>query len=157
MISPFKGEHSFLSNFYPVRIEHEYFIYPTVEHAYVASKTNDIKFKRRISILPADKAGKAKRMGSKDGMKKFGCFLKPDWHYIKESIMFDLLRLKFKHSDLAQMLINTGDEYLQEGNYWHDNFWGVCKCNDCRENTVGLNILGNLLIKVRKELKYGRD
>jgi len=38
MIDSFKGDFRFLSNFYPVNVDYEGIMYPTVEHAYVAAK-----------------------------------------------------------------------------------------------------------------------
>ena len=38
MINSFSGRWVFLSNFYPVEIEHQGIKYPTVEHYYVAMK-----------------------------------------------------------------------------------------------------------------------
>lgn len=39
MIDSFKGEYQFLSNFYQIPILHNDLIFPSVEHAYVASKS----------------------------------------------------------------------------------------------------------------------
>lgn len=156
MIGEFKGKYRFLSNFHPARIEYEHLVYPSVEHAYVAAKTKNMKFKRLITTIPANQAGKAKRMGSVGGMKKFGCNLIKDWDFLKTKIMLDLLRLKFQDVTLSGLLLQTGDEYLQEGNKWHDNYWGACKCEQCLTNTIGFNMLGQLLMNVRKELQDGK-
>ena len=32
-----------------------------------------------------------------------------------------------QHPHLIEMLLQTGDEELVEGNKWGDRFWGVCK------------------------------
>lgn len=44
-------------------------------------------------------------------------------------------------------LLETGDAMLIEGNTWGDTFWGVC-------NGQGLNVLGNLLMEIRQELRF---
>jgi hypothetical protein len=56
--------------------------------------------------------------------------------------------------ELRKKLLATGDATLIEGNYWHDNYWGVCTCENCVSNgIVGRNRLGTLLMKVREEIK----
>ena len=46
----------------------------------------------------------------------------------------------------------TAPAPLLEGNYWHDNYWGDCKCKTC-EKTEGQNKLGRILMIVRKEIR----
>jgi hypothetical protein len=48
------------------------------------------------------------------------------------------------------MLLSTGDMELTESNWWHDNFWGVCTCNKCKD---GENNLGKILMDIRLNLK----
>jgi predicted NAD-dependent protein-ADP-ribosyltransferase YbiA (DUF1768 family) len=61
------------------------------------------------------------------------------------------LRLKFQDPKLRAMLLATGNEELIEGNTWHDNTWGDCSCDACKD-IEGKNMLGKLLMKVRDEL-----
>ena len=49
------------------------------------------------------------------------------------------------------MLLATGGEELIEGNWWHDNFFGVCTCGPC--DGKGKNNLGKILMRVREESK----
>lgn len=72
--------------------------------------------------------------------------LREDWETVKVSIMKDLLKQKFSKSPLRKMLIQTNDSELVNGNTWGDTYWGVT-------NGEGQNILGNLLMEVRSELK----
>jgi len=51
------------------------------------------------------------------------------------------------------MLLATLDAELIEGNAWHDNFWGDCFCEKCRD-IEGLNVLGNILMRIREELQF---
>lgn len=136
IINSFKGQYSFLSNFYPVQVEIEGIVYPSVEHAYVAMKTMDIELRKQISLM--ETAGKVKRMGRTLNIRS-------DWDHIKLPVMFGLLRLKFQKPELKLLLISTGDSHLEEGNWWGDTFWGVCK-------GVGENNLGKLLMQVRQEI-----
>ena len=55
------------------------------------------------------------------------------------------LRYKFSNPDLKEKLLATGNEELVEGNWWGDQYWGIC-------DGIGKNKLGKLLMKVRKEL-----
>nr|DAF30604.1 MAG TPA: NADAR protein [Caudoviricetes sp.] len=136
IMDSFKGQYSFLSNFYPVQVEIEGIVYPSVEHAYVAMKTMDIELRKQISLM--ETAGKVKRMGRTLNIRS-------DWDHIKLPVMFGLLRLKFQKPELKLLLISTGDSHLEEGNWWGDTFWGVCK-------GVGENNLGKLLMRVRQEI-----
>ena len=144
-ISSFKGEYEKFSNFYPVLISYEKRTYPSVEHAFVAAKSLDEMFRKSISELPANQAGKAKRMGR----NRFICTLRKNWDLKRIPIMKDLLLKKFAYSEFKSLLLSTEDALLIEGNYWHDNFWGDCYCKKC-VNIKGLNNLGKLIMAVRK-------
>lgn len=139
-INGFKGEYRFLSNFYPCPIEFEGRMYPTSEHAYQAAKTTEDAFRALIAELST---GAAKRHGRALAMRE-------DWEAVKVPIMLRLLQKKFRDPILKAALLQTGERYLCESNYWHDNFWGNCDCNTCLN--TGQNMLGVLLMQVRKEL-----
>jgi ribA/ribD-fused uncharacterized protein len=138
-IAWFRDEYAFLSNFYSSEIEHEGIVFPTVEHAFQAAKTMDIE-RRKIAATPAP--GSAKRLGRR-------VKLRPDWEQIKVGLMRDLLRNKFSDPDLAARLLATGSAELIEGNNWNDTFWGVCRGR-------GRNMLGQLLMEVREEIRKAR-
>lgn len=78
--------------------------------------------------------------------------IKKDWDNIKDQIMYEIVKAKFSNPFLAKKLINTGDEILCEGNYWHDNYWGACNCPNCKL-LPRKNMLGQILMRVREELK----
>ena len=144
MIVEFDGDYAFLSNFYPSTIYHDGITYPTNEHFFQAMKTLDIS--ERKAIAAAETPGLAKRMGR-------NVKLRPDWEKIKVDVMRLGLILKFTDAELAEKLVATGDEELVEGNWWHDNTWGNCHCTACSRKG-GRNLLGMLLMEVRKELQY---
>jgi len=53
----FSGDYRWLSNFYPVDIEFESEHYPSVEHAYQAAKTLDLKQRKQFqdpTVLAAE-------------------------------------------------------------------------------------------------------
>lgn len=144
MIYSFEGKYAFLSNFdkSPIVDEHG-IVYPTNEHFFQAMKTLNIA--ERAAIAAAPSPGKAKRMGRQVALRS-------DWEAIKNDVMLEGLRKKFADPKLAQKLLNTAEEHLVEGNTWHDNYWGICHCGrpSCG---VGSNMLGNLLMQVRDELR----
>lgn len=143
MIDRFAGNYYFLSNFYPCTIALDNHLYPSAEHAFQASKTNsEIE---RLLIASASSPSIAKEYGR-------NCTLKSDWELQKNIIMLKIERIKFKDTILQRKLLATGEEELQEGNLWHDNYWGNCSCYKCR-NKNGLNILGQILMQVRQEYK----
>ena len=141
MINEFRGKFRFLSNFYPALCNYGGIVYPTVEHAYQAAKTNDLDLKKLIS--QALTAQEAKHMGK-------GVPLREDWEDVKLDIMEQLLRLKFSNREVANLLLLTGKEELVEGNWWGDTYWGVC-------NGAGENWLGKLLMKIREEIKCSQS
>lgn len=145
MIVEFDGQYDFLSNFYHSPFSHEGIVYPTNEHFFQAMKTLDIDTRKAIAAAPTP--GAAKRMGRHVP-------LRPDWEKVKVYYMELGLRLKFANKTLAEKLIATGDEELVEGNWWHDNTWGNCHCPQC-SRIGGRNLLGMLLMELRKELQYG--
>lgn len=79
--------------------------------------------------------------------------LRPDWDDVKDEIMLKLVRMKFTTKHLAVRLIETEDAELIEGNNWHDNYWGSCRCSVCSYRGSGSNKLGEILMVVRKELQ----
>jgi len=153
MINKFEGRYRFLSNFYPVEIEHQGIKYPSVEHFYVAMKVNDQQlingkyytpgdFREMIASIPDP--GKIKRIGR-------SAKLRSDWDQQKLKVMNWGVRQKFKQEPFKEMLLATGDQLLVEGNYWHDNVFGSCNCDKCGDK--GENNLGKILMDVRNELR----
>lgn len=145
-ITSFNMDHSFLSNFPDARIRYMKKDYPTLEHAYQAAKSTDENEREKIRL--AETAGKAKRYGR--AVKA----LRPDWEEVKFKIMKKLLHRKFRIPELRAKLLATGDAYLSEGNWWHDQIWGDCTCSKCKA-IPGRNMLGKLLMEVRSEIRAG--
>ena len=137
MIDNFSSKHHFLSNFYPEDMEYEGETYFSSEHAYQAAKaTNEEdkqKVRRATTAYASKKAGRA-------------ILCRKDWENVKEDVMLEVLRAKFSNLKLKEMLLETGEEELVEGNTWGDTYWGVCKGK-------GKNALGRALMKVREECK----
>ena len=139
----FRGEYSFLSNFYTCKVVVWGIEFTTSEHAFVAAKTLDINLRRKIAQISTP--GQAKRFG-----RTFE--LRSDWEGIRVSMMEDILRHKFEEPTLRARLVQVEGEII-EHNQWHDNFWGVCTCGRCRP---GKNTLGKILMALRDEIELSK-
>ena len=147
----FKDELHFLSNFYPAKIIYRGTSWPTTEHAFQAAKCKDGVEDENIRNAPSPSA--AKRMG-----RRVEC--RHNWEEVKVDIMTEIVLLKFRqHTDLREKLLATVDPdsplyhiELEEGNFWHDNFWGNCYCQKCY-GIEGKNALGIILMEVRELLR----
>lgn len=135
-IKVFDGQYSFLSNFSPSPIFLSGFVWPTVEHYFQAMKTDNLTIQQEIRALATP--GQTKKAGRK-------VVLRPDWDQVRLSVMAVALREKFKHPSLREQLLDTGERHLEEGNWWGDTFWGVCRGK-------GQNNLGKLLMRIREEI-----
>ena len=142
MINKFKGEHKFLSNFYNVNIYINGKYYASVEHVYQAYKATNEENHKLIQMQTSPRM--AKKIGGEIELRN-------DWKDIQYDLMLKLVRKKFENEYLKGKLIETGDEYLEEGNVWHDQLWGNCICEK-HKNTKGKNWLGEILMIVRREL-----
>lgn len=144
-ITAFSGPHRFLSNFYLCQVEYEGLAYPSTENAFQAAKMPDLSLRKQFVAVDS-KAAKA--MG-----RAWKC--RPDWDVVRNGAMLDLLRIKFSSEPLRSRLLATGDTELVEGNWWHDQYWGVCNCGRdgtcAKKGGVGENHLGKLLMQVRDE------
>jgi ribA/ribD-fused uncharacterized protein len=141
-VTSFQGDYRFLSNFWPCSIWWQGVLYPTLEHAYAASKTEDPAIKAMIRCCPTP--GEAKEY-----MGAHGIATDPGWTREKKlDIMHGLLLLKFGGREplLTRALLLTGEAELLEGNDWNDRFWGICA-------GTGENNLGQLLMRVRQQLR----
>ncbi len=142
-IDAFTGAYHALSNFSPALVTLDGVAYPTVEHAYQAAKT--LEPEAREGILAASTPDLARKMGRR-------LTARPDWPEVRVEVMRDLIRQKFANDGPRKVLVTTGDAELVEGNTWHDNFWGQCRCPRCA-GAAGLNWLGRLLMETRERLK----
>ena len=140
MIKEFQREYRWLSNFWLVDIELDGRIYPSVEHAYMSAKC-DAEWWKIVCSQRENTPGTIKR--NSKSIK-----VKDNWKDIKLSIMEDCIRKKFSQEPYRTKLLNTGNEFIQEGNLWYDTFWGV----DLRTNK-GENNLGKIIMRIRSELK----
>ena len=137
-ILEFQDEYRWLSNFAECTIHFNGYKFKSVEHAYQAAKcANAVDIKAFVDIEP----GHAKRLGRKITVRS-------DWEEVKIPIMRELLVQKFFHNyEYGNKLLATHNSHIQEGNRWHDKFWGICLRTDTGENN-----LGKLIMEIRAEL-----
>jgi len=135
MIKGFKQlQYHFLSNMFPCKIVYKGMQFKCSESIYQGIKTDKLEDFKDLDGYSAKK--KAKTLTAR-----------ADWNDIKINVMKLVLQLKFTQNPLLkQWLLDTGDEYIEETNYWKDTFWGVC-------DGVGENNLGILLMKLRDHFK----
>lgn len=141
MIDCFAGKYSFLSNFYDYPVTYNGLTYLNNEAAFQAQKTLDEKIRKEFITLSPNLA---KRKGRK-------LELRADWEEVKDKIMYEICEQKFNNfvKDCPGMKLDeTGTEEIVEGNYWHDNYWGNCTCDKCK-NIEGKNQLGKILMTIR--------
>jgi len=139
VIDQFRDKLRFLSNFY-------YHQGWTAEHRFQAEKALNRTMKN--SILWSSSPQAAKRMGN-------SVPLTPDlvemWDEAKDMIMKEVLTQKFEIDEMRDLLLSTKDALLIEGNTWHDQYWGDCRCSR-HKKTAGQNKLGQLLMEIRHKL-----
>jgi hypothetical protein len=110
------------------------------EHAYMYQKSDDPDY--RQLILQASTPKEARQVG-------MTASLRSDWDQYRNTAMLLALRAKISNEKERDMLLATGDAYLEETNYWNDIYWGVCK-------GVGKNMLGTMLMNIREEINVKR-
>lgn len=134
------GEYGCFSNF----SKHSIFLkgkrWPTSEHYFQAQKFADTEHEEVVRRCKT--AREAANMG-RDRKRP----LRRDWESVKEQVMLEALRAKFtQHEDLQAILLGTGEvllvEHTEKDSYWGDGGDGS-----------GKNRLGQLLMRVREELK----
>ena len=137
MINSFKNDYFFLSNFYSAPVTYNGITYKNNEAAFQAQKCLDADIKNKFADL---NPSQAKRLGR--------CVdLREDWEEVKFTIMQEIVNSKFdQNPELAEKLLQTGIEYLEEGNNWGDKIWGTVKGE-------GQNNLGKILMNTRDRIK----
>lgn len=131
----------FLSNFYLRDIKYKGHVYKSAEHLFQVEKCAEQSDKEKIRNVMTPKLAKIR-----------GKFVKMivNWELEKTEIMEKILRLKFRKSRMKKLLRGTGNARLVELNYMHDTFWGVCTCTTHKR--TGMNMLGNILMKIRADI-----
>ncbi len=141
------------SNFYPVTFMYKGHEFANTEQAFMWAKAiyfNDIKTANLI--LKTTNPQEAKRLGRK--VKNFN---RRPWLQDCEQYMFQVNMEKWKKDSFKKAILDTGDKIIVES-CPVDRIWGVGLSQDDplildSSNWKGLNLLGKVLMKVRKSLK----
>ena len=135
-IKGFAGDYKWLSNFFPCRVEYEGLVYRSSEAAYQSAKFPPEE-RKVYTTLDADAAKKLAHSKKID---------EAPWDARKDQVMRDILWAKFsQNAELRKQLVATGKKYLEETNWWDDEYWGVF-------HGKGENKLGKMLMEVRAKL-----
>ncbi len=151
--SPDRVNASCLSNWFPSPFVIEDITCPTAEHYLMAAKARLFGDESRYqAILEADNPGKAKSLG-----REVTGFDEQTWVQHRTAIMLTACRAKFEQNpDMAAFLCRTGERILIEASPL-DAIWGIgLAADDPRaqhpSQWPGLNLLGFVLMQVRREL-----
>ena len=118
-----------------------------VEREFQAAKHEGHPIRQAI-ILRCAKPGKAKKLGRKWRLTDDELVA---WNNRRVDVMVNLIDKKFDDwPELAQILLNTGNDEIVEHNKHHDNFWGDCSCIECYR--IGQNWLGETIMLKRRQL-----
>ena len=143
VINSFRGKYSFLSNFSQSEFEFDGLTYYSSEAAFQAQKCSTMEGKIKYTLIKNPL--RVKQMGRREQLPL-------DWEDKSYDIMYSILKAKFYNPILKEKLLSTGDAHLEEGNTWHDNRWGNCYCEKCKD-IKGFNYLGRILMQIREEIK----
>ncbi len=135
----FFGPYRFLSNFHLCNVTVDGVRYQSSEHAFMAQKTDVPEERHQLSAEIGLTPKEAKQYGRT-------VTLRPGWDDLRVEAMRKVVLAKFSQNPaLRKALLDTGEKYLEETNYWNDTFWGMCR-------GTGENNLGKVLMSVRGEL-----
>lgn len=133
------GKHGFLSNLYKKEIIFEGIVFDCAEKAYMYGKFNDPIVRDWTMTAPFPRL--VSYIGH--GITKFD--VSEGWADKKVERMYQVLKVKFQDGELRKKLLKTGNRNLVEQSSI-DPFWGIGKKGN------GKNMLGKLLMRVRKEI-----
>jgi N-glycosidase YbiA len=133
-----------LSNFSPHPITLKGKTWPTSEHYFQAQKfartPDEEEVRQAKSPVIAARMGRSRQRP-----------LRKDWEAVKDSIMHEAVLAKFtQHAELRELLLGTGNAGIVEHTN-NDRYWG--DGGDGR----GQNKLGQILMRVREELRHGQE
>lgn len=140
---------NWFSNFDPFDEPYVYqgieFKYPETFYQAMKTEKYNISLRKHIASLTPSKAKKFWRHNN--NKKKHQ---RKDWYKVSLEVMEFILRVKFaKGTSCYNKLINEKGRIVEVNN-WHDNFYGACVCDKCK-NKIKHNHLGRILMKIRDE------
>ena len=103
--------------------------FKTGEHAFQAFKCDNRADAEWVisAPTPAD----AKRRASRNGVDGRKITLRAGWDSISKDVMNAVVYAKtLLHFTIREVLVNTGNDIIIEGNTWGDKLWGMVKNKD---------------------------
>lgn len=152
--NPALNETRYLTNMYEAPVQVEGTNFPTVEHYFQWAKAKQFgDAAAQAKILKTASAKSVKAYG-----KKVVGFDEDAWDEKRVAVMKAAVKAKFmQHPDLLKKLRETGDRPLAEADP-RGKFWGIGTSADTSKakdpaKWPGKNMLGNILMELRAELK----
>lgn len=142
-IDHFRQENYFLSNMYPCKVVLGGMWYQSSESAYQASRCRNMQDRQQFIGLNG--------FQSKQLIKNISHtadFTMANLEPMVEAV-FDKFR---RNPELLDKLLETGYAEIEEGNTWHDTFWGVEKNTGQGDNWLG-KILESIRTLIRDDMK----
>lgn len=137
-------EYGCFSNFSHYGFELDGKWWMTSEHYFQAQKFYNTKFEEIIRMM--NNPMKAAEMGRNRNLP-----LRKDWEQVKDTIMKKAVFAKFsQNKEICDVLLSSGAEKIVE-NTINDYYWG------CGKDGTGKNMLGIIIMQVRKDLQYKFD
>lgn len=135
-----------LTNYYMCTVKIGNLKFSSSEAAYHAEKFLDEDIKKLMTKLIPDEV--------KHVTRELSRFVRTDWDNVKYNLMKKVVFEKFKQNpECLKELLDTGNmELIEDTTGWHDNLWGECTCEECK-NKEHKNYLGKILKEVRRKLK----
>lgn len=159
-IKRFRGRYFSFSNTYPldnwIKTEQGIAV-PSSEHAYMANRFADPSIHYEVAgargtdagVLSYADAVAAKQVAYTYIEQGEGLLYTDDVERI--AMMQRVVRAKLlANRAILELLLETGDMHIQEGNTWNDEFWGVGLATN-----RGDNHLGRIYMRLRDELATG--
>lgn len=136
-IKLFRGQYSFLSNFYRHPFTYKGLEWVSAEHAYQAQKMIHPKDFLEIANAVSPQEARKRAKGKK---------VKRNWYDRKYEVMQSVIKAKFSDPELKARLLETKGKQLIMCNRWNDLYWGVDEFGN------GLNKLGWILMEIRDSM-----
>ena len=157
-----------LSNFWPCEVSIFGFSFPSVEHAFQASKyiccsePRDLRYVNMFTRSSDFDAAEAKKRGGRKYMTTLGVSLDVKrWNEMALDIMRILLRSRWHHDvEFREILLETQRQGLHLVHFERSgsrSFWGGCISKEDGMSVVGGNVLGKILMQMTHERLKSRS
>ena len=128
-------------NFSSFKVEYNGYVYSTSEEAYQAAKFEGCAPEVVEEIKHSFSAHEAQKVAQKNKEKQ-----RPDWDYVKNSVMEDILRAKLQQNPYVLKKLAETKGYIIVEDSPKDSYWGW------GPDRKGKNMLGKLWMKIRDDI-----